>query len=101
MQIRQQGHSIHMFDDIIEIRRDYDNVIVMTGVEDEIFLKFNGSSSNSHNYANLAKHNGNLSSSLLWHAIFGNINYDSLIIMKEKGVQGIPTIPRQLSQCDA
>ena len=38
--IRQQGHSIHMFDGIIEIRRVYDNVIVMTRVEDDKFFKF-------------------------------------------------------------
>ena len=46
MQIRQQDHSIHMFDGIIEIRRAYDNVIVMTGVEDNKLLKLNGISSN-------------------------------------------------------
>ena len=60
----------------------------------------NGTSSNSHNYANLAWHNGKLSSNLLWHAKFGHINYDSLRIMKQKGVLGLHTIPRQLSQCD-
>jgi hypothetical protein len=31
--IRQQGHSIHMFDGIIEIRKASDQVIVMIGVE--------------------------------------------------------------------
>ena len=35
---KQQYHSIHMFDGIIEIRRDYDNVIVVTGVEDNKLL---------------------------------------------------------------
>ena len=30
--IRQQGHSIHMFDGIIEIRKAYDQVIVMIDV---------------------------------------------------------------------
>ena len=87
MQIRQQDHSIDMFDGIIEIRRDYDNVIVMNGVEDNKLLKLNGTSSNSQNSANLRQHNSNLSSNLLWHARFGHINYDSLIIMKQKGVQ--------------
>ena len=33
--IRQQGHSIHMFDGIIEIRKASDQVIVITGVEEE------------------------------------------------------------------
>ena len=37
VQIRQQGHSIHMFDGIIDIRRDYNNVIVMTRVENDKF----------------------------------------------------------------
>ena len=73
----------------------------MTGVEDNKLLKLNGTSSNSQNSTNLVQHNSNLSSSLLWHARFGHINYDSLRIMKQKGVQGIPTIPRQLSPCDA
>ena len=83
-----------MFDVIIEIIRDYDNVIVMTRVEDEKLLKLNGTSSNSQNFANLAQHNNNCPSILLWNAIFGHINYDSLRIMKHKGVQGLPTIPR-------
>ena len=33
--------------------------------------------------------------------IIPDINYDSLRTMIKKGVQGIPTIPRQLSPCDA
>ena len=45
--------------------------------------------------------NSNLSSSLLWHARFGHISYDNIRIMKQKGVQGLPTIPRKLSPCDA
>jgi transposase InsO family protein len=99
--IRQQGHSIHVFDGIIEIRRAFDHVVVMTGVEDDKLLKLKGTSSNAKNSANLAQQSGNLSSILLWHARFGHINYDSLILMKQKGIQGLPTIPRQLSQCDA
>ena len=35
VQIIQQGHSIHMIDGIIDIGRAYDNVIVITGVEDD------------------------------------------------------------------
>ena len=38
VQIRQQNHSIHIFDGINEIRRAYDNVIVMNGVEDNKLL---------------------------------------------------------------
>jgi hypothetical protein len=40
--IRQQGHSIHMFDGIIELRKAYDQVIVMTGVEEDKLLKLKG-----------------------------------------------------------
>ena len=65
MQIRQQGHPIHMFDGIIELIRDYDNAIVMNRVEDNKLLKLNGTLSNSQNFANLAQHNSNLSSNLL------------------------------------
>jgi hypothetical protein len=42
-----------------------------------------------------------LSSSLFWHARFGHINYDSIRIMKQQGIQGLPTIPRKLSPCNA
>jgi transposase InsO family protein len=90
-----------VFDGIIEIRRASDHVVVMTGVEDDKLLKLKGTSSNAKNYANLAQQSGNLSSILLWHARFGHINYDSLILMKQKDIQGLPTIPKQLSQCDA
>ena len=41
-----------------------------------------------------------LSPNFLWHARFGHINYDSLCLLKRKGVSGLPTIPRQLKQCD-
>jgi hypothetical protein len=43
--IKQQGHSIHMFDGIIEIRKASDQVIVMTGVEEDKLLKLKGTSS--------------------------------------------------------
>lgn len=99
--IRQQGHSIHMYDGIIEIKRASDRVIIMTGVEEDKLLKLKGTSSTSHHIAHLVQHSGNLSSSLLWHARFGHISYDSLKLLKRNGVQGLPTIPRQLSPCDA
>ena len=54
----------------------------MTGVENNKLLELNGTSFNSQDSTNLAQHNGNFSSILLWHARFGHINYDSLIIMK-------------------
>ena len=42
--IRQQGHSIHMFDGKVEIRRSSDNMVVMTGLEDEKLLTLKGTS---------------------------------------------------------
>ena len=42
-----------MFDGIIEIRRDDDHVVVMNGVEDDKILYLKGTSSSSHNYANV------------------------------------------------
>jgi transposase InsO family protein len=39
-------------------------------------------------------------SSLLWHARFGHINYDSFRLLRKSGVSSFPTIPRNLKQCD-
>jgi hypothetical protein len=61
-------------------------MLVMTGMEDEILLKLNGTSSNTQNVSYLFDHNeGIMSSSLFWHAIFGHINYDSLCILRKNG----------------
>jgi hypothetical protein len=40
-------------------------------------------------------------SSLLWHAIFFHINYDSICLLRKNGVYVLHTIPRKLKQCDA
>lgn len=39
IRMRYQGHSIHLFDDIIEIRRACDNSVIMIGVEEGALLK--------------------------------------------------------------
>ena len=44
---------------------------------------------------------GNLSSSLLWYARFGHLNYNSLCLLRKNGVYGFPTIPKQRNKCDA
>ena len=44
---------------------------------------------------------GNVSSSLLWHARFGHLNYNSLRLSRKNGVYGFPTIPNQRNKCDA
>ena len=56
-----------------------------------------------HNIFSYNSHHeeGTLPSSLLWHARFGHLNYDSLYLLKKNGVVGFPTISRKLKQCDA
>lgn len=61
--------SIHIFDDIIEIRRASYHVVIMTSVEEGTLLKLNGTTSTimkSHDsYSLLAQQKDTLSSSLL------------------------------------
>jgi hypothetical protein len=42
--IQQQGHFVHMFGGNVEIRKDFDNMVVMTGMEDGRLLKLKGTS---------------------------------------------------------
>ena len=44
---------------------------------------------------------GNLSSNLLWHGIFDHLNYNSLRLLRNNGVYGLSTIPKQRNKCDA
>jgi hypothetical protein len=100
--IRQQGHSIHIFNGKFEIKKDFDNMVIMTGVEDVILLNFKGTSSHAHNSSYLFDHDeGTFPYILLCNARFGHINYDNLCLLKKNGVSGFPTIPRKLKQCDA
>ena len=100
--MRQQGHSIHMIGGKVELRKDSNNMLVMTGMEDGILLKLNGTSTHTHNATYLSDlGEGIMSSSLLWQAIFGHINYESLCLMRKSGIYGMPTIPRKLKQHDA
>ena len=76
-------------------------MVMMIGMEDGIFLKLKGVSSCAYNFAYHAHQNeGTLSSSLLWHARFGHINYGNIQVLKKNGVSGLPTIPRKSKQCD-
>jgi hypothetical protein len=100
--IRQQDHYVHMFDGKVEIQKDYDNMVVMTEMEDGRLLKLNGASSHTQMATYLSHHSeGIMSFSLLWHAIFGHINYDNLRLLRKNGVFSFPTIHRKLMQCDA
>ena len=55
VQIRQQGHSIHMFDRIVEIRKSFDNKVIMTGYEDGELLKLKGCSTTVQNFAYMSR----------------------------------------------
>lgn len=101
--IRQQGHSIHIFDGIIEIKRASNHAVVMTGVEEGTLLKLNGTSSTNscESSALLVQQSDILSLSLLWYAQFGHINYGTIRVMKNKGIKGLPTILRKITPCDA
>jgi len=100
--MRQQGHSVHMFDGKVEIRKDSNNMVVMTGMEDGTLLKLKGTSTHKQNVAYLSHHDvGIIPYSLLWHARFGHINYDSLCLSRKNDAFGLATISRKLKQCDA
>ena len=63
--IHQQGHSIHMFNGIMEIRSS-DNKVMMTGRKDEKLLKLHGGAAKLRNFAYLTyQEKGTLSSSIL------------------------------------
>eukprot|EP00253_Pinus_taeda_P011167 PITA_11167 len=100
--IGQQGQSIHMFDGKLEVRKSSDHSLVMRGIEEERLLKLQGTSAHAQHFSYISHHEeGTLPSSLLWHARFGHLNYESLRLLKKNGVAGLPTIPRKLKQCDA
>jgi hypothetical protein len=76
-------------------------MVIMRGVEDQIFLMLKGTFVHPQNSSYLSHHNeGTFPYSLLWHAIFEQINYDNLKLLKRNGVFGFPTILRKLKQCD-
>eukprot|EP00253_Pinus_taeda_P008003 PITA_08003 len=100
--IRQHGHSIHMFDGKLEVRKASEHSLVMRGIEEERLLKLQGNSARAQHFSyNSHYEECTLPSSLLWHARFGHLNYDNLHLLKKNGVAGLPTIPRKLKQCDA
>ena len=77
--IQQQGHSIHMFDGKVEVRKASDHSLVMEGIEEGRFLKLQGSSVHAQKFAFISHHDeGTFPSSLLWHARFGHLKYDNL-----------------------
>ena len=67
----------------------------MTGSEDGKLLKLKGYSAKVENFSYMSQlEEGNLASSLLWHARFGHLNYNSLCLLIKNGVYGFPTIPK-------
>eukprot|EP00253_Pinus_taeda_P034545 PITA_34545 len=96
--IRQQGHSIHMFDVKLEVRTTSDHSLVMRGIEEERFLKMQGTSARAQHFPYNSYHEeGILPSSLLRHARLGHLNYDSLYLLKKNGVAGgIPILDQHV-----
>ena len=91
-----------MFDGIVKKRKSSNNKVIMIGYEDGKLLKLKGCSATVQNFSYMSQlEEGNLSSSLLWHAIFGHLKYNSLRLLRKNGVYGFPTIPKQRSKCDA
>jgi hypothetical protein len=77
----------------VEIRKDYDNMLVMIRREDGRMMKLNGISTHTHNVSYLSNHGeGMTSSSILWHLVFGHIDYGSPRLLRKNGVSGVPTI---------
>jgi hypothetical protein len=98
MHIRQKGHTIHMFDEKFEIRRSSNNMVIMVGWDDERLLNFKGTFAQAYNFRYLSHQDeGTFSSLLLWHVVFGNINYHSIHMLNFF----FPSIPSNLKQCDA
>ncbi len=74
----------------------------MKGIKEERLLKRQGTSARAQHFSYNSHHEeGTLPSSLLWHARFGHLNYDSVRLMNKNGVFGLPKIPRKLKQYDA
>ena len=64
-----------MLDGIVEVRKSSDNKVIMTKYEYGKMLKLKGCSAIVQNFAYMSQlEEGNLSSSLLWHEIFGPLN---------------------------
>ena len=49
--ILQKGHSIHIFDGMVEVRKASDHSLVMEGIEEGRLLKLQGSSAHTKNFA--------------------------------------------------
>jgi hypothetical protein len=68
-----------MFDGTVEMKRYSNNMVVMIGWEDDKLLKLKGTYAWAQNSTYLSHYDeATLSSSLLWHARFRHVNYDSL-----------------------
>eukprot|EP00253_Pinus_taeda_P013008 PITA_13008 len=54
--ICQQGHSIHMFDGKLEVRKSSDHSLVMRGIEEERLLKLQGTSAHAQHFSYNSHH---------------------------------------------
>jgi len=91
-----------MFDGKLKVRKASNHSLVMKGIEEETLLKLQGTFARAQNFSyNSHYEEGTFPSSLLCHARFGHLNYESLRLLEKNGVTGLPTIPRKHKQCDA
>ena len=82
-----------MFDGSVEIRKSYDNKVIMTRYLFGKMLKLKGFSKTIQNFSYMSHlEEGNMSLSLLMHAIFGHLKYNGLCLLRKNGVYGLPTI---------
>lgn len=99
--IYQQGHSIHTLDGKVEIRKYFNNKVVMIGGKDEKLLKLHRSFAKKRNFIYLIhQEKGTFSSNLLWHRGFRHLNFDDLCLFKKKDFLGLPTIPKNIEPCE-
>ena len=74
----------------------------MIKIEDGRLLNLKGTFAHTQNVVCISHHDVHIiPSSPLWHAIFDDINYENICLLRNNGVSGLPTIPRKLKQCDS
>ena len=71
-----------MFYGKVDFRKASYHSLVMTGIEEERLLKLQGTYARAQNFAFSYHYDeGTFPSSILWHAIFGRLNYDNLRLL--------------------
>ena len=74
----------------------------MIGYEYGKLLNFKGSSTRAQNISYLSQHReGNMSSSLLWHARYGHLNHNNLHLLRNNCGFGFSATTKKMKKCDA